>query len=696
MWHWLSGKIVARKGAWATLLIALIVAGGAIGAMSKSDPPGAVNSLPSAAESAQVQKLRDEFPGSELSPVLAVFSRGGDALTTADKATALDVGKKLAADVGHRAGRPIMSKDGEAAIVSVPINADRSNSEIADTVDKLRTTARDATSGGLHVQITGGPAFGADIASAFDGANFTLLAVTVGIVAILLLTYRSPVLWLVPLAVVAFADEAANVVTAKVGDVWNLQFDAGIISVLVFGAGTNYALLLISRYREELRRKSDHRVALRTALRATAPAIVASNVTVVLSLLTLVLAAMPSSRGLGIASAIGLAIALGFALLVLPPFLAVCGRRLFWPFIPRVGDEEKSERGVWSTIARTVTAKPVLTIGMSIIVLAVLGSGLIGTKVGLSQTQQFRVASESAQGFETLADHYPAGESEPMIVMARTNQAGAVLEAISGVDGVERANPIKTSTSGWTEINVVGKADPQTDASYRTVRELRTAVHDVPAARAAVGGQIARSLDVKTFSTRDLRLIAPIILGLVFIVLVILLRSLLAPILLVAVNAASAVAAIGAGTWVGKHVFGFPALDVNVPLLAFLFLVALGIDYTIFIAHRALHESQLHGTREGMVISISRTGAVITSAGVVLAAVFAALGVLPLVTLGQLGLIVGLGVLVDTLFVRTVFVPAIFAAIGDRIWWPRTPVRTAGSSSGTGNTQSTPRFVART
>ena len=671
-WRTVTSKLVTRKGAWAALALALLLVGALSGGLGKSSPPGAVNSLPASTESAQVKALQQQFPHSDLAPVMAVFTQtDGSTLTKTDLASVKSVGDRLAAQVGQKASPAVTSQDGRAALVSVLIKADRPNAEIATTIKALRSTVSSTAPQGMTVQITGGPAFGADIASAFDGANVKLLAVTIGIVALLLLlTYRSPVLWLVPLTVVGVADQVAGLVTGWMGQQWNLQFDAGIIGVLVFGAGTNYALLLISRYREELRHTDDHRAGLKKALRATAPAILASNITVVLSLLTLVFAVMPSTRGLGIASAAGLLVVLAFGLLVLPAALAVCGRNLFWPFIPRNGDVDPSTDGIWRRIATSVTKRPAVVVGISAGVILLLGSGLIGTKVGLSQTQQFRVSSQSAAGFETLAHHFPAGESEPMIVVAKTPSAGAVVKAASAVPGVVRANAAGASETGLTKILVIGSADPGTNASYQTVREVRAAVHQVAGADAVVGGQNAQNLDVKDASRRDLTVIAPMILALVFLILVVLLRALVAPALLVVVNTASALAAIGAGTWVGKTIFGFPALDVNVPLLAFLFLVALGIDYTIFLVHRAQQEARLHGTREGMVRAVSHTGAVITSAGVVLAAVFTALGILPLVTLGQLGLIVGLGVLIDTLFVRTILVPAVFALVGDRIWLP--------------------------
>ncbi len=297
--------------------------------------------------------------------------------------------------------------------------------------------------------------------------------------------------------------------------------------------------------------------------------------------------------------------------------------------------------------------------------------GLFGTSVGLDQVEKFRVQSESATGLEILSDHFPAGEAQPIFIVSNTTEADEVLDAVGGVAGVVRAHPIGTTDDeSLTKIMVTSEYAPSTDQSLDQITQLRDVVHEVPGSDAVVGGAVATDLDSRIGNLQDFWLVAPLVLAVSFLVLLVLLRSVLAPVLLLTVNLASAVAAIGAGAWLSRVLFGQHALDLQVPLLAFLFLVALGIDYTIFLVHRARAEAHLRGTREGMVEAVAHTGGVITSAGIVLAAVFAALGVLPLVTLGQLGLIVGVGVLVDTLVVRTVIVPAIFSLLGDRIWWP--------------------------
>jgi RND superfamily putative drug exporter len=667
--------LTSRRGGWISLLIAVVAFTALLGALGRASVPAGNDVAAPDSESARAAILAAQFADADEHTVLLVAARDdGAQLSTAD----LDAFGALSADIesetAHLPRGPIVSDDGEAAVIQATLTLNDDDDAAADGVHRLRDTVAEHPIDGVTVQVTGGPAFGVDVASAFDGADFTLLIVTLGIVALLLIvTYRSPVLWMIPLVVVALADQLANKATAAIGAGLGLQFDSGIVSVLVFGAGTNYALLLISRYREELARENDHRRALVAAWRATAPAIVASNVTVVLALSTLALAVIPGTRGLGIASAVGLLIALAAVLLVLPPALAVCGRRLFWPFVPRVGDAAVTGR-VWGAVAQRVSRRPWVPLVGGLALLGILAGGLAGVSVGLTQVEKFRVASESATGLTVLGDHFPAGEAQPMIVIGDAAEADALVAAVDDVPGVLRVSTTGESTDGaLTRLLVVGEPAPGTPASLDLVSAVREAARAVPDADAVVGGPVAADLDAREGNQRDLQVIVPLVLAVSLLVLIVLLRSLVAPVLLLAVNILSAVAAIGAGTWLSRVLFGWDALDLQVPLLSFLFLVALGIDYTIFLVHRARAEARTVGTRQGMVRALTATGGVITSAGVVLAAVFAALGLLPLVTLGQIGLIVGIGVLVDTFVVRTLVVPAIFAIVGERMWWPGKP-----------------------
>lgn len=670
----ISARLTSRRGARISVVVAVLAFVVLFGVFGRAAAPEGNDAAPPDSESSQVQRLLEQFPGSSEQTVLVVVTRDdGAELTAADVAAVTGLAPSISERTGHDVSEPIVSDDGKAAVVQAPLTVVDDTAENADNIKKLRASIADRPLTGLTVYVTGGPAFGADITSAFDGANVTLLLVTIGIVALLLiLTYRSPVLWLIPLTVVALADQIAGKVTSTIGTALELQFDTGIISVLVFGAGTNYALLLISRYREELTRTENHRDALAAAWRETVPAVLASNLTVVLALATLAFAVIPGTRGLGISSAVGLLIALAAVLFVLPPLLALCGRRVFWPFVPRPGGAQTSGR-VWGSVAQRVVRRPVTALVAGGALLALMATGLIGTTVGLTQVEKFRVASESAAGLTVLGEHFPAGEAQPILIVARSEQVPAVVAAIERTEGVVRVTPTGQTVvdgSDITKLTVTGDPAPGTDASLRLIGDLRTAVHDVTGAKALVGGAVAVDVDARTGAQRDLLLVAPLVLAVCFLVLALLLRSLIAPVLLLTINLVSAVAAIGAGAWLSRVLFDQPALDIQVPILAFLFLVALGIDYTIFLVHRARHEAVHHGTRQGMARAVASTGGVITSAGIVLAAVFAALGVLPLVTLGQLGLIVGLGVIVDTIVVRTVVVPAVFSLVGDRIWWP--------------------------
>lgn len=660
-----------RRLSWLAVLV-VIVSGGLMGMLSGGDAASqSPVAVPSDAESARADALRADFPGGDQAPAILVVTRTDGAELGPDDIDA-------AAEARHRMndapGPPVVvSDDGKAAISTVPLDASLSGFALTDAVKELRTDATDGLPGDLRAQVTGGPAFGADIANSFAGANIILLAVTAAVVALLLIiTYRSPVLWLVPLLVIAFADRVGSVVGTAVASGLGMSPDGstgGITSVLVFGAGTNYALLLISRYREELGRTDNHRDALQASLRAAAPAIIASNATVVLALLTLVFATAPSNRSLGVQAASGLVVAAVFVLIVLPPLLALCGRRLFWPFVPNVGAKALTESGVWHRIADSVARKPARVVVVSVAGLVLLCTALLTTPIGLTQTEQFRVQAESVSGFETVSAHFPSGSTDPTRVIASTQRTAAVQRAITDTEGVVSASPAGRSPTGLTQWSVVLSADPASDEAFETIDALRDSVRTADA-DAVVGGSDAQARDAAAAAQRDRAVVIPAILAVVLAVLYVLLRSAFAPLLLVGVTVLSSLAALGLGGWASVHIFGFPALDNSTPLFAFLFLVALGVDYTIFLVTRAREETPQHGTREGIVRAVSATGAVITSAGVVLAAVFCVLGVLPLIVLTQLGIIVGLGILLDTFLVRTVIIPALFTWIGPKIWWP--------------------------
>jgi RND superfamily putative drug exporter len=468
---------------------------------------------------------------------------------------------------------------------------------------------------------------------------------------------------------VGIADRAAAAVSTHVLDLFGVAWDestVGILSVLVFGAGTDYALLLISRYRDELRRTPDRYAAMRTTVRRTVEPVLASSTTVVVGLLILLLSVFPTTRGLGLACAVGVVIAAVAALVFLPFTLVLVGRWVFWPRVPHVGEAALVDtRSLWRRVGDQVSRRPVLLASVTTVVLLVMALGTFRIETGLSQADQFLDTPEAITAGERLAESFPAGSSDPTVVLTESSPESVTGE-LEQVEGVASVRP-GGSSEGVNRLDVVLAAEPGSEEAGATVERIRSALGD----EALVGGTEAERVDEQAASERDRWLLIPLILGLVLVALGGLLRSVVAPVILVASVVGTYFAALGTSWVLFTEVFGFEALDVGVPLLAFLFLVALGVDYNIFLVTRAGEEGREHGAREGMLRALTATGGVITSAGILLAAVFAVLGVLPLVVLAQLGVVICVGVLLDTLVVRTVLVPAIAVKMGDRFWWPR-------------------------
>ena len=671
----LTTFITARSTSWIVLVAAFLVAGAVFALGSGSDgetSPGV--GLPASAESAQAAAAQEDLPGADSTSALLVFSRDGDKLTDEDieavNAAAAELAEFSNADF---VPPPTVSDDGTAAIVVIPLESEADVAAQADRAAELRETANADLPTGLEALLTGPEGFAVDVAAVFKGADFTLLLTTVIVVAVLLLiTYRSPWLWLVPLTVVGLADGVAGIVAARVAALAGITLDAsvtGILSVLVFGAGTNYALLLIARYRDELRLHEDRRDAMARALRGAGPAIIASGSTVTLALLTLLFSELEGNRALGIACATGVVIAMIFALFVVPAALVLFGRGLFWPYIPRFGSDGSTERGIWHRLGTGVSRRPVAVVIVGAIILGGLALAVPQIKIGLSQTEKFTSVPEAVVGQEIIADAFSAGSGSPVVVITNADYADEVVSAAEAVDGVSSAAAGETNGE-ITQVNVVLDDAAETPESFATVTALREELHTIEGADALVGGLDAQTLDVNEAQMNDQDLVMPLILAIVFIVLVLLLRALVAPVLLLATVVASFFAALGASWLLFQSVFGFAAIDTNVILFSFLFLVALGVDYNIFLVTRAREEALTHGTRTGMIRALSSTGGVITSAGILLAAVFAVLGVLPLITLTQIGIIVCIGVLLDTLLVRTLIVPALAFITGEKFWWP--------------------------
>ena len=633
--------------------------------------------LPANAESTQVLEIASSFTSPNTIPAVVVYVRESG-LTAQDLAeVSADVETFSALDTldGEVTG-PIPSQDGQAAQVIVPLDLGSEGWNLAaDAVADLRATAEDGAEG-MEVYVTGPAGQAADSSKAFEGIESTLLyAAAAVVVVILLLTYRSPVLWLLPLISAGVALTVSQAIIYLIVDATTLTVNAqsaGILTVLVFGAGTDYALLLVARYREELRRHEDRHEAMSLALHRAAPAITASGATVAVGMLCLLFAQMRSTSGLGPVAAIGIVVALLINLTLLPALLVAFGRWVFWPRVPRLGDPQPSEHGFWSRVGRRISHAPRRTWVVTSLILAALSLGIVQLDAnGLTSAESFRGDQPSITGEQVLAEHFPAGAGSPVVVVSDAEDAAAVRDAFAGVEGIEASSvtaPVVVGTYAYLEGTLTSEPDSQ--EAYDTIDRTREAVHAVPDANALVGGGTAVALDVKRASADDNRLIIPIILGTVFLILCLLLRAITGPLILVGTVVLSFAAAMGVSALVFRHIFGFAGADPSLLLFVFVFLVALGIDYNIFLMTRVREEALKFGTRRGALIGLAATGAVITSAGLVLAGTFAVLGTLPLVAFAEIGFAVAFGVLLDTIVVRSVLVTALNLDVGRHMWWP--------------------------
>ncbi len=699
--------IVSRRSSWLVALVGMLVAIGMVVGVGQAERDAStLDQLPAGFESTQGRALLDELPDEGSRAAVVLFTVEGDGIPELlpDLAQVLeDVapegtgppegegavpqgGGTAENEGGQEAGGPppgvaagsfplIPAEDGSAAIGVLTLDAPTST-DARDAVTALRSALDDAVPEGVTAQVTGPAGIEADLASVFDGANFTLLAATASVVALLLIvTYRSPVLWIVPLTVVGAADQAAASAATHVLRTFGVPWDEstiGILSVLVFGAGTNYALLLISRYRDELRRHDSRYEAMRVALLRASEAIVFSASTVVVGVLCLLLSVFPSTRGLGLACAVGVLVAMLAVLIILPAALVLLGRWVFWPQVPREGQQVLAEsRSLWRRIGDTVAGAPAAYIVGTLVLLGAMAAGLTQLRSGLALEDQFLETPEAITAAQRLGESFPAGVSDPVVVVTRTDdlaQLQQIAQTVAAVDGVDQVMPVEPE-AGIGQVQVVLAAEPGSEQARSTVEAVRGALDGTP--DALVTGGDASGADADAGNARDRWVVMPLILGAVLLALGALLRSVLAPVILVSSVVATFCAALGVSWWLFTGVLDFGAIDASMPLLAFVFLVALGVDYNIFLITRTLEEAGVHGTRDGVLRALGATGGVITSAGILLAAVFAVLGVLPLVVLAQIGVVICIGVLLDTLVVRTVLVPAIVRVLGERFWWPR-------------------------
>ena len=767
-----------RRAVWLAVIVAIgwLLIGSAVGPLSgklnevqKNDN---ASFLPASAESTLVADEVAKFNENQAFPALVVITRpDGGTLTKDDLATATTFAQGIPA-LPVATGTikdyldpapvvPIASQDGKAILISVPLNADKAQEKIDGELalgaitQSIRDSAAKVPS--LQINVTGPVGILADLISVFGAIDTTLLGATALIVAIILIfVYRSPFLWLIPLVAAGMALSVASAIVYVLAknDVLVLNGQSqGILTVLVFGAGTDYALLMVARYREELHHHALHTDAMKAAWRGVVEPIVASAATVIIGLLCLLLSELNSNRSLGPVGAAGiigaLVVMLTFlpALLVIPsivlpvlaflvptvigiglsfvtdlsvgPFAAIGGvlalitivgwivfgimrirrpqwgpfsrekfppgRWAFWPKVPREGEQDERLTGIWSKLAGSIGRRPRITWIVTAIAMLILAAFTLTLKAdGITTTEAFVERTDSVIGQEQLADHFPGGLGTPAIIIANESAVADVTAAAKATPGVADvaaftgvpagvpgadALPPKV-VGGRVQLQVTLSDAADSPAAIDAVKQLRTNVHAVPGADAIVGGQTASQLDVDEASLHDRNLIIPVVLVVIFLILMLLLRSIAAPVVLIATVLLSYFATLGVCALVFNHVFGFAGADTSFPLFAFVFLVALGVDYNIFLLTRVREESIKLGTRPGILKGLTVTGGVITSAGIVLAATFLVLGVLPLVFLREIGFAVAIGVLIDTFIIRSTLVPALAYDIGKRIWWP--------------------------
>jgi putative drug exporter of the RND superfamily len=672
--------VAGRRTKWIVALVwvlALVGAGFANlpGKFSDAEKNESTSFLPGDAESTKALDVIKGLEGGELAPLVIVYHRDGG-LTAGDKRV-IARDRKILNRKQLRAtspfGKPVNSKDGDAALVIAQIKSDGESDTILDPVQEVRDRMA-IHGGGLEIKVTGGAGYSADAIKVFEGINGALLGAAFALVLLLLiLIYRSPIFWLVPLLSVAAAEFATRSIgysLTTLGVTVNGQ-SSGILSVLVLGAGTDYALLLVARYREELRRHSDRHEAMGLALRTAGPAIFASGLTVIAALLCLGLAEVNGTSGLGPVGALGIAVAMVAMLTLLPALLVIVGRWIFFPFIPRYDPSLSSEpEGLWRRLGDRIAARPrKIWVGV-VALLLVLSLGLFNFSTGLTSGNSFRGEVDSVEGQELLSESFPSGSNAPTEVIVRDLlKTEAVRAAVSDVPGVVSVEPAGTS-SDVVRLQAVLEPEPYSTEAYALIPEIRDAAKRAGGQDTLVGGATAVEADLRDAAARDTKLIVPIALVVVFLILMVLLRALVAPLLLIGTVILSFAAALGVGAVVFDLVFGFPGSDPSLPLFVFVFLVALGIDYNIFLMARVREETRRHGTNVGMLRGLAVTGGVITSAGIVLAGTFLVLGVLPLIFLTEIGFVVAFGVLLDTFIVRSILVPALVLDIGPKVWAP--------------------------
>lgn len=682
----IAGKLTSPVTKWFVLgfwILALMGGGMLAGKLTSVQNNEAQSWLPQSAESTRALDRLDAFQDQSDIPTNVVYLKKSG-ITTQDLATiAGQVGQfnnlKGAVPATTPDGTPIppaaqitVSPDKQVAVAKVTLNFGKDGwNDIPPIAQQMRQIAH-LDGAVVHLAGPGGQA--ADSADAFKGLDGSLMGITLLVViVILLVTYRSPILWILPIisAVVALASSMGLIylLAKHAGLTVNGQSQA-ILTILVLGASTDYALLLVARYREELRNHEDRHEAMAFALHRAAPAIIASGMTVVVGMLCLTLAEMNSTAGLGPVCAIGIGVGMLAMITLLPALLVIFGRWIFWPKRPSLGSREPTATGLWAKVGGLIKPRPRLVWVVTALILGGFAMGLTQLSAhGLTSEDQYTKKFDSVLGQEVLTTHKMADQSTPIMVVANVAKAAEVKSALSSVPGIHQVDgPFIKGTTALLQAPTHG--DPSTPEAFKVVDNVRSAVHNVPGADALVSGNTALLDDMQKAASQDTKLIIPVVLVLVMLILMVLLRSIFSPVLLIGTVILSFGAALGIGAFFFKHVFGFEGADASFPLFVFVFLVALGIDYNIFLMTRVREEAHTRGTREGSLVALSATGGVITSAGIVLAATFAVLATLPLVFLVEMAFTVALGVLLDTMIVRSVLVTALNLDLGGKIWWP--------------------------
>ncbi|CAB4586488.1 unannotated protein [freshwater metagenome] len=711
-----KSSVMGRKPLWIAVVTIIAwlaissVAGPTFGKLSTVQENDNAAFLPDSAESTLASKVTVKFSDSsnDQIPTLLLFLGDVDPVKNPANLVRIqsylnELGNKTLPESGKLLssyfvpGFPIQaipSEDGKAALVNIALNSTIVEERVEEKptlsliVDFMREDLKENFEAKeLTTHVTGFGGIFADLFGAFGSIDSTLLTTTLLVVSIILIiVYRSPLLWILPLftAIIALSVAGTIVYYAAKADLLDLNGQSqGILSVLVLGAATDYALLLIARYREELHHHESRYEAMKVSLRGVIEPILASGSTVIAGLLVLLLSDLSGNRGLGPVGAIGVAASMITVLTLLPALLVVFGRWIFWPKIPKFDDVDEQLSGTWAKIGNAVERNP-KRIWISTALLLVIFAGFSFTLKadGLANTEAFTKRTDSVIGLERLGEHFPSGEGSPVEIVVKQGDVAQATTALLGVSNVAFVEPVVAGqkipgaptppikvVDGQVLLNATLKVAPDSVEARNTIPLIREAVHAVDK-EILVGGGTAVQFDTDVASRHDNRVIIPVVLIIIGLILGLLLRSILAAGLLLLTVVLSFMATLGVCQLVFENVFDFKGADASFPLFTFIFLVALGIDYNIFLMTRVREESLKIGTRKGVIKGLTVTGGVITSAGIVLAATFAVLGVLPLVFLAQLGFAVAFGVLLDTIIVRSLLVPALVHVIGPKIWWP--------------------------